>query len=194
MDTLFPVEPRFPEGFCYYEDFISLAEEQQLLNAISKTELHTFRFQGYEAKRKVASFGYDWSFENRTLTKGKEIPEEFQSIIQKVATLISLPPDAVAELLVTEYPAGSVINWHRDAPPFDLIAGISLLSDYTFRLRPYDKTKQKRGSIISFTAKQRSLYIMQSVARTEWEHSIAPVKQVRYSITLRTLREKSGNQ
>ena len=26
-------------------------------------------------------------------------------------------------------------------------------------------------------------------ARTEWQHSIAPVKEVRYSVTLRTVRE-----
>jgi len=51
--------------------------------------------------------------------------------------------------LVTEYPEGSVINWHRDAPPFDVIAGISLLPDCTFRLRPQEKLKQGRGSVIS---------------------------------------------
>ena len=83
---------------------------------------------------------------------------------------------------------GSVINWHRDAPPFDIIAGISLLSDCSFKLRPYDKTKRKRNTIISFPVQRRSLYIMEGVARSEWEHSIAAVKQLRYSITLRTLR------
>ncbi|MBX9850590.1 MAG: alpha-ketoglutarate-dependent dioxygenase AlkB [Cytophagaceae bacterium] len=92
-------------------------------------------------------------------------------------------------MLVTEYPTGSVINWHRDAPPFDLIAGISLLSDCKFRLRPHDKSKQCRTSIISFPVKRRSLYIMQGPARTDWQHSIAPVKETRYSITLRTLKK-----
>jgi len=82
-----------------------------------------------------------------------------------------------------------VINWHRDAPPFDLIAGVSLLTDATFRLRPYDKEKQGRGSVISFTAERRSLYVMQGPSRSEWQHSIAPVKAVRYSITLRTLKK-----
>jgi len=71
MNTLFPVETAFPEGFIYYLDFITREEEQDLLETISKIELHSFLFQGFEAKRRVASFGYDWSFEKRTLSKRK---------------------------------------------------------------------------------------------------------------------------
>jgi alkylated DNA repair dioxygenase AlkB len=189
MNTLFPIEPGFPEGFSYATDFISAEEEKELMQIISKTELHPLVFQGYEAKRKVASFGYDWSFEKRALSRGKEIPEAFHTLIQKVANYLSISPDAFAELLITEYPADSVINWHRDAPPFDLIAGLSLFSDCIFKLRPHDKAKQKRNTTISFPVCRRSLYWMQGTARTDWEHSIAPVKQRRYSITLRTLTQ-----
>src|SRR3982750_4463360 len=101
MNTLFPVEPVYPEGFAYYPGFISAAEETHLLAEIEQLSLHTFHFQGYEAKRKVASFGYDWSFEKRVLSKGKEIPEAFQSLIRKVAAHIAIEADAFAELLVT---------------------------------------------------------------------------------------------
>ncbi|HTM91835.1 MAG TPA: alpha-ketoglutarate-dependent dioxygenase AlkB [Flavisolibacter sp.] len=188
MNTLFAIETVFPEGFSYYPDFITKEEEHYLLQVIEQTELHTFLFQGYEAKRKVASFGYDWSFEKRTLSKGKTIPVVFDFLLQKVAHHLSIAKEAFAELLITEYPPGSVINWHRDAPPFDIIAGISLLSGCTFKLRPHDKTKQNRNAIISLPVQQRSLYIIQGPARSDWQHSIAPVKQMRYSITLRTLK------
>jgi alkylated DNA repair dioxygenase AlkB len=188
MNLLFPVERSLPEGFVYIEDFISKQEENLLLQAASKAELHPLVFQGYEAKRKVASYGYDWSFDKRSLTRGKEIPLEYQFLVQRVADYLSLVPEQIAELLVTEYPVGSVINWHRDAPPFDIIAGISLLSDCTFKLRPHDKNKQNRRATISLTVRRRSLYIMQGESRSEWEHATAPVKEVRYSITLRTLR------
>ena len=192
-NLLFPLESPYPEGFSYLSDFISKAEEDFLLEEISKHPLNTFMFQGYEAKRKVASFGYDWSFEKRQLSKGKDIPTTFEKLIQKVADHISVSPDAISELLITEYPPGSVINWHRDAPPFDLIAGISLATDCVFKLRPYDKKKQGRSSIISLTARRRSLYIMQGPSRTDWEHSISPVKTTRYSITLRTLKANLTN-
>ncbi|HJW17544.1 MAG TPA: alpha-ketoglutarate-dependent dioxygenase AlkB [Flavisolibacter sp.] len=188
MNTLFPVEPEFPNGFHYYPDFITEDEERKLLAAIGQTELHSFHFQGYEAKRKVASFGYDWSFEKRVLSKGKEIPASFTWIIEKVAAFMDITPDHFAELLVTEYPVGSVINWHRDAPPFDIIVGISLQTDCVFKLRPQEKAKQNRKSVIAFTVRRRSMYIMQGAARTDWQHSTSPVTDIRYSITLRSLR------
>lgn len=188
MNTLFLTEPIFPEGFSYFPGFITETEEKKLLELISKTEFRGFLLQGFEAKRKIASFGYDWSFEKQMLSKGKEIPGEFTSLIQKIAAYISISQENFAELLLTYYPVGSVINWHRDAPPFDLIAGISLLSDCIFKLRPHDKTKQNRKAVISFPIQRRSLYIIQGSARTGWQHSIAPVEQERYSITLRTLK------
>ncbi|HYE55056.1 MAG TPA: alpha-ketoglutarate-dependent dioxygenase AlkB, partial [Chitinophagaceae bacterium] len=156
MNTLFPAEPAYPEGFSYFPGFLTQQEESELLDHVRKVELHTFKFQGFDAKRKVASFGYDYSFDNRSLTKGKQIPAVFHSLIERVAEHLSMDPASFAELLVTEYPVGSVINWHRDAPPFDVIAGISLAADCTFRLRPHDKAKQGRNSIISFPVHRRS--------------------------------------
>jgi alkylated DNA repair dioxygenase AlkB len=191
MDTLFPLNPVLPSGFVYVPDFISLQEEDQLIQLISEIELHKFLFQGHEAKRRVASFGYDYSFDKRILTEGKQIPSTFIPIVEKVSEFLSIPKGKFGELLVTEYPVGSVINWHRDAPPFDLIAGLSLHSDCIFKLRPHDKEKQGRKSIISIPVKRRSLYIMQGSARTDWQHSTAPVKEIRYSITLRTLRPRA---
>jgi len=187
MNTLFSLEPIFPEGFSYYPNFLSEEEETILYNEISKLELHNLDYHGYKANRKVTSFGYDYSFENNKLTKGRNIPAAFEFLLEKVAQHISTEQNKFAELLITEYPVGAVINWHRDVPQFDLIGGISLLSDCTFRLRPVDKSKQTRSSVISFPVQRRSLYVMQGVARWDWQHSTAPVKQVRYSITLRTL-------
>ena len=189
METLFPVPSRFPEGFNYTPDFITADEESFLLDEIKKITLHTFHFQGFEAKRKVASFGYDYNFERKRLSKGNPIPVAFNGLLEKVAAYLTIPTGDFAELLVTEYPTGSVINWHRDAFPFDVVAGISLLSDCTFRLRPHDKARQERSAIISFPVHKRSLYIMRDDARIGWQHSIAPVKNIRYSITLRTLRQ-----
>jgi alkylated DNA repair dioxygenase AlkB len=192
VDTLFPLQPAFPEGFSYFPDFLSLKEEQDLFQLISTVEFHSFRFQGFEAKRRVAGFGYDYSFDHKVLTQGAEIPKGFEGIIQKTSLHLGLSKEAFSELLVTEYPVGSVINWHRDAFPFEIIAGISLMADCVFKLRPYKKEKQGRGSIISVLVKRRSLYVIRGKARMEWEHSTAPVKNVRYSVTLRTIKEKGS--
>jgi alkylated DNA repair dioxygenase AlkB len=187
MLTLFPVEPVLPEGFAYSPDFLSEQEEMELTDIISSIELQTFVFQGFEAKRRFASFGMDYSFSQRKLNRGNPIPEGFRTLVNKITSYAALPPESIGELLVLEYPPGAVINWHRDAPPFDVIIGISLMSDCIFRLRPMDKSKQGRQSIISLPVKRRSVYVMRGPSRTDWQHSTAPVKHTRYSITLRTL-------
>jgi alkylated DNA repair dioxygenase AlkB len=187
MESLFPFQPKRPPGFIYVPDFINVEEEEKLVGDISRIPLHTFLFQGYEAKRKVASFGYNYSFDKRTVSKGPEIPSAFEWLIKRVSDH-SGGKKIFSALLITEYPVGSVINWHRDAPPFETIVGISLLSDCVFRFRPHDKNLQGRKSIISLVAKRRSLYVMEGDSRSQWEHSILPVTATRYSITLRTLR------
>ena len=176
-----------PDGFAYHPGFLSREEEDELVQLIEGIDLQPFIFQGFEAKRKVKSFGFDYSFDSRKLSMGDEIPQPFLPVIEKVGQTTGIPPEAFGELLVTEYAEGSVINWHRDAPPFGIIAGISLLSDYRFMFRPADKARQGRKAIISYPVQRRSLYVIQGSARTDWQHSIAPVRQKRYSITLRTL-------
>lgn len=186
---LFPNDLALPAGFSYRPEFITPREEQELLAAIAGIELHVFNFRGYEAKRRVASFGYHYNFENRKLSEGQCIPPVFDWLIQNISAETRIEKEAFAELLVTEYPAGSVINWHRDAHPFEVIAGISLQSDCTLRLRPHEKAKQGRGSIVSLEVTRRSLYVISGEARASWEHSISPVQRQRFSITLRTLRK-----
>jgi alkylated DNA repair dioxygenase AlkB len=192
METLFPLTPAFPPGFEYVTDFLERTEEDSLLKEIAGIELHTFNFHGYEAKRRVASFGFDYSFDKRSIAEGKEIPTAFRELIEKVSGQTGIHSGEFKELLVTEYPQGSVINWHRDAFPFDIIVGISLASDCTFRLRPHSKESRTRTSVISFPVKRRSLYVIQGPSRTDWEHSISPVPAVRYSVTLRTLKKTAG--
>jgi alkylated DNA repair dioxygenase AlkB len=187
MDLLFQSKHVLPEGFVLIENFITIEQESNLMNLISNMALETFIFQGFEAKRKTKSYGHSYNFTNRGLSKADPIPDAFNFLIEMVADKLNLERDMIEQLLVTEYPPGSVINWHRDAPPFNTIIGVSLLSDCIFRLRPYDKSKRGRKNIVSMPVKRRSLYMMAGPARTEWEHSISPVKEKRFSITLRTL-------
>ncbi|TCJ14631.1 alpha-ketoglutarate-dependent dioxygenase AlkB [Flaviaesturariibacter flavus] len=179
-----------PQGFRYLPDFLSVEEEADLLRGVEGLDLHPFLFQGYTAKRLVASFGRDWHFDTRTLAPGRPVPPFLEPVAEKVAAHLGLRREDFAELLVTAYPPGAVINWHRDAPPFALIAGLSLGSDCTFRLRPQEKKLQTRGATRSLVVARRSLYIMEGAARSDWQHSTAPVAAWRWSVTLRTLYAK----
>jgi alkylated DNA repair dioxygenase AlkB len=185
---LFPDTLPMPSGFRYVADFLTKDDEVELLKHIRQISLTPMIFQGFEAKRKTESFGYDYSFNDGSLSKGKDIPPFFDPLVRRVAGFLKIPIADIAELLLTEYPPGAVINWHRDAPPFKIIIGISLLEDCLFKFRPHDKLQQNRKSIISLPVARRSLYIIDGPARSMWQHSIAPVKNTRYSITLRTLK------
>ncbi len=189
MQTLFPIPPGLPQGFHYYPDFISEEEEQELLKMIQSYPLKNMIFHGFEAKRKVLSFGYDYRFDSRKLSETLPIPGEFRPLIRNVGGRLGIAENGFVKMLLTEYNTGTVINWHRDAPPFGKIAGISLLSDCRYKLRPYNKALQTRAAVRAFTVERRSLYLMEGAARDEWEHSISPIKSLRYSITIRTLRD-----
>jgi len=191
MSFLFAEMSQGPPGFTYTPDFLTMAEETELIRHIKNLELQSFRFQGFEAKRKVASFGVDYSFDTRAVKKGNPIPKAFHPLISKVAAQVGIQASALAEVLITEYPIGSVINWHRDAPPFGVITGISLASDCIFKFRPHDEINRGRRSVISLPVARRSLYVIKDAARSAWQHSTAPVRDVRYSITLRTLLSRN---
>jgi alkylated DNA repair dioxygenase AlkB len=186
--TLFPVDPITPPGFSYYPDFLSGEEENIWLQLLHSIDVKNMMFHGYEAKRKTAGFGYKWSFEDRTLSPGNEIPHNFHPLVEKAAAWLNIDAGEFASMLITQYPPGSVINWHRDAPPYGMIAGISFLSDCIFQFRPYDKAKQSRKSTLKLPLARRSLYLISGEARDEWEHSTQPLKEIRFSVTLRTLR------
>jgi hypothetical protein len=92
MATLFPLEPVFPAGFEYFPRFISSQEEGRLIAAIAGLAMHPMIFHGYTANRKTASFGYDYSFTGRQLSKGKPIPEAFHSLVERVGDKLAIPP------------------------------------------------------------------------------------------------------
>jgi len=104
-------------------------------------------------------------------------------------------PADLVQILVSRYPPGAGIGWHRDAPMFgDVIGGISLLAPARMKFRPYvSPAEAKAGGTPRKTTHElelapRSGYLITGVARRNFEHSIPGVATLRYSITFRTLR------
>jgi alkylated DNA repair dioxygenase AlkB len=89
-------------------------------------------------------------------------------------------------VLVTDYSPGAGIGWHRDAPPFGIVAGISLGAEGRMRFRK--RVDHRQTAALPLTA--GSLYLLTGEARTDWEHMIPPVESQRFSITFRTLRKE----
>ena len=93
-------------------------------------------------------------------------------------------------MLLTQYPPGAAIGWHKDRSVFGQVVGISLLSACTFRFRQQAGQKWERCSLI---VEPRSAYLLDGPARTTWEHSIPAVEALRFSVTFRNLREVDAN-
>jgi alkylated DNA repair protein (DNA oxidative demethylase) len=178
-------DKRLPEGFEYFPDFLSEAEERELLAAIANVEFHEFAMKGVTAKRRVAQFGWHYSFQSFHISPADPPPKAFEPVRARVAAVARVEPEALSEVLVTEYKQGAGIGWHRDAPPFGIVAGISLGSPCRMRFRT---ASEENRQTVAVQLDPRSLYLLTGSARTDWHHTIPPTKQLRYSITFRTLR------
>jgi DNA oxidative demethylase len=185
MRTLFDIGVPAVEGFRYESDFISSEEELALVSAIQDLTFGTVTFRGVEAKRRVVQFGWDYRFETRKATPSEPIPAFLVPLQQRAGALVGMDAERLEEILITEYQPGAAIGWHRDAPPFGIIVGVSLLSSCKLRLKPMAAA---RGDALAIELEPRSVYVFAGAARSEWQHSIPPAKALRYSITFRTLK------
>jgi alkylated DNA repair protein (DNA oxidative demethylase) len=173
-----------PEGFQLVPDFLSEAEEAAILGWARTLPSEPFVMRGQASKRRITRFGVSYGVgEGPPLP----IPAELDPIRRRVATFVGLEPEDFAQAMISRYPPGAGIGWHRDFPVFgDVIAGISLGSEARMRLRPKDRPRDAVDVVLP----ARSLYVLSGPARSEWEHHLPAVKAERWSITLRTLRKK----
>ena len=186
MRSLFDTDVPVIEGFRYQREFISRDEEAALLREIERLRFGTVVFRGYEARRRVVQFGWDYSFDTRRARPAMPLPAFLAPLQQRAGTLIGLEAHRLEEALITEYQPGAAMGWHRDAPPFGIVIGISLLSAVKMNLKPM---RGGRKDLVSIELEPRSVYVFDGPARAEWQHSIPVVKALRYSITFRTIRE-----
>src|SRR3954462_1897937 len=131
-----------PEGFRYQEAFITAGEEALLAAAIADVEFAAFEMRGVVARRRVAFFGR--SYDNNGAAT-PPIPAFLIPYRDRLAAWAGLDGDAFAMALINEYREGAPIGWHRDAPQYDIVAGISLLSPCRMKLRPHVAPKELHG-------------------------------------------------
>lgn len=177
---LFAPAAALPEGFLYVENFIGEDDERALLEAIAALPLEAARYKEYLARRRIALFE-------------DGIPDFLLPLRAKIAAWLDVPAEALRHALVNEYRPGTPLGWHRDAPAYGRVAGVSLGGWARMRLRPCPENESenappRKGEALSLELAPRSAYRMQGTARWGWQHSIPATKGLRYSITFRTLR------
>ena len=176
----------------YREALASLDEEREILAGLETLALAPVRMHGVESKRTVAHFGWDYDYTGWSVSRGRPLPAFLEPVRARAAELADLAPEALEQVLVTRYPPGSGIGWHRDAPMFGTVVGVSLGSPCVLRFR------RKLGDgyeTRNLELAPRSAYVLEGPARREWQHGIRATPALRWSITFRTIttRESFGS-
>lgn len=178
-----------PDGFEHGDDFINADEEVALAADIGCLAFAEFEMRGVVARRRVAFFGASY---DQSSAPTAALPAFLLPMRERLAKWAGINPEAFAMALINEYRPRAPIGWHRDAPQYDFVAGISLLSPARMRFRKYvppsTAGETRRVATHELALLPRSAYLMRGPSRSEFEHSIPAVAELRYSITFRTLR------
>jgi alkylated DNA repair dioxygenase AlkB len=178
-----------PQGFLYRDAFLTEAEEGGLAAFVETLPFREVRMHGVVARRTVIHFGYDYDYSGWKIEPADPPPPEIHFLIERAATEAGIAPESLQQFLITRYPPGASIGWHRDAPMFGSpVIGVSLLGACRMRFR----RKAAEGfETFEQRLEPRSLYILGGAARTQWQHHIPPAKELRYSISMRTVRNRT---
>lgn len=180
-----PTVTEEPEGLVYVPDFLAVEEEAGLLEAVERLDYAEVRMHGQAARRTVRHFGYRYDYEAWKVVPTDPLPGEFEWLRKRAAGLAGLHPEELAETLVTRYPPGAGIGYHRDAPMFGpKVVGVSLLSPCPMR---FQRRVGDVRHVFVLDLAPRSAYVLAGKARSVWQHGILATKGLRYSFTFRTL-------
>lgn len=171
-------------GLFSADDFVTPAEEAELIAHIEAVGLSPFKFQQWTGKRLTRSFGWSYDFEAGRVAPTEPIPSWLEPIRIRAADFAGLAPADLIQALVIRYDAGAGIGWHKDRPVYGHVIGISLGAPATMRFRRRIKSKFERATA---PLAPRAIYHLSGEARHSWEHSITEMDATRWSITFRSL-------
>jgi alkylated DNA repair dioxygenase AlkB len=127
---------------------------------------------------------YNYAY-GEPIAEADVLPLWLEPLRERCAALASVEAKELVEALVQRYPEGATIGWHRDAPAFGLVVGVSLASSARMRFR---RGSKGNWTLWELELPSRSAYVLSGEVRNRWQHSLPPTRELRYSITFRTLR------
>jgi alkylated DNA repair dioxygenase AlkB len=181
-------------GLAYTPDFLSKAEESELLTIIRGFALKEAQYRQWQAHRRVISFGGKYDFYANNLLPADPIPPSLHPLRARIAQWCGLDAAGFTHALIAEYRPGTKLGWHRDLPHFEVVVGVSLASQARMRLRPYAPAQSARRTSIAFELAPRSIYTLQGPARWDWQHAICATQALRYSLTFRSLSARGERE
>jgi DNA oxidative demethylase len=175
-----------PDGFVHRPAFLSPAEEAGLRSLLATLPLEPFVIRGFVAKRRVTHFGAGYAYDDREVGPAPPLPPFLAALRPRAAALAGVGAGDLAMASAMVYPPGAGIGWHRDAPAFGVVVGISLGGPARFILRRGGAGGEKHEVVLA----PGDAYLVAGAARWEWQHHVPPVRAERWVVTYRTLRGK----
>lgn len=185
---LFDPALALPRGLEFAPAFVSCDEEAELLQLVSGLPLREARFRQYTAQRRVHAWRDEVGDDDAPAARLDALPPPLAALRGRLAAWAGVAAHDFVHVLVSEYRRGTPLGWHRDAPIYELIVGVSLGAPARLRLRPWPPRSPQKADIVALDLAPRSAYLLRGAARWGWQHSLPPLAALRHSITMRTRR------
>ena len=152
-------------GLVYHSEFITEAEEKELLACIDRAEWST------ELRRRVQHYGWRYDYKQRQIDESMHLgplPQWAQDLAQRLVSKDWLK-DLPDQVIVNEYCCDQGISAHIDAEGSftEYVATISLLETWGMVFRHRDS-----GEKVEIPLERRSVAILSGDARYKWTHEI----------------------
>ena len=172
-------------GLWYIPKFLTEKEIAVVEALIKDTQLKPITNTPHS--RRVAHFGYEYSYDRSGTRPADPIPEPLQSLVSKPKINnmlgIHLLTQEFNQLIINEYKPNQQISYHTDhTTQFGSIIAcltVGTAVPIKFQLGATERTVEVGVG---------SLYIMTEDARYKWKHALRnETDQIRYSLTYRTV-------
>jgi len=178
-----------PEGLNYVPGFLAEAGERDVLAVLARFELQPYVLHDTPSRRLVRSFGLARVAGAYDLGPAAPVPVELEWLRERCARSDGTRTGGAGAAARVALPARRGDRWHRDAPQFGDVSGISLLTACRMRFR---RGRPRAWQTAELTLQPRSAYVLSGPARTQWQHHIPAVTAERWSMTFRTLRHAAA--
>jgi alkylated DNA repair protein (DNA oxidative demethylase) len=175
-----------PSGLSYRDDLITATEEAELLEHFGEVDVTPLVMRGVPSRRLTRAFGVGYDFDSRGTVDIEPVPEYLLGLRARAAAFSGVDPHSFVEALVSFYPPGATIGWHKDVLAFGgVVVGVSLGGACVMRFQRTAAGGERR--VFEQPLAPRSAYVLTGAARWTWQHSIPPVAEDRWSVTFRQL-------